>query len=183
MEVIIMKSSRKMALCGIMCALAVVIMQLGGIVTVATFCCPALAGLVLIPLVVDCGKRMALGAWIAISVLSLILCPNKEAAMLFAFLGHYPVVKWKLDTIKPKWPRRLAKFAILNACVALMYGLIFYVLRIDQIMADYQDVTRITFVLLIVLANITLALYDRLLMIGAYLYLKKYRARLFSQHD
>lgn len=176
-------NTHKLALCGVMCALALVIMLLGGVVTIATFCCPALAGLVLIPLVVECGKRMALGAWIAISLLSLMLCPNKEAALLFTFLGYYPVVKWQLDTVKNKWKRRGLKFLILNASIALMYGLIFYVLRIDQIMADYQDVTRITFILLLLLGNLTLYLYDRLLFIGAWLYIKKYRTKLFGHHE
>lgn len=176
-------STHKLALCGVMCALALVIMLLGGVVTIATFCCPALAGLVLIPLVVECGKRMALGAWIAISLLSLMLCPNKEAALLFTFLGYYPVIKWQLDTIKNKWKRRGLKFIILNTSIAVMYGLIFYVLRIDQIMADYQDVTKVTFVLLVLLGNLTLYLYDRLLFIGAWLYIKKYRSKLFGHHD
>lgn len=175
--------THRLALCGVMCALALVIMLLGGVISIATFCCPALAGLVLIPLVVDCGKRMALGAWVAISLLSLMLCPNKEAALLFTFLGYYPVVKWQLDGIQSKWKRRGLKALILNASIAVMYGLAFYVLRIDQIMADYQDVTRVSLIALIVLGNLTLYLYDRLLFIGAWLYVKKYRSKLFGQHD
>lgn len=175
--------THQLALCGVMCALALVIMLLGGVISIATFCCPALAGLVLIPLVVDCGKRMALGAWVAISLLSLMLCPNKEAALLFTFLGYYPVVKWRLDGIKSKWKRRGLKALILNASIAVMYGLAFYVLRIDQIMTDYQDVTRVSLIALVVLGNFTLYLYDRLLFIGAWLYVKKYRSKLFGQHD
>lgn len=175
--------THQLALCGVMCALALVIMLLGGVISIATFCCPALAGLVLIPLVVDCGKRMALGAWVAISLLSLMLCPNKEAALLFTFLGYYPVVKWRLDGIKSKRKRRGLKALILNASIAVMYGLAFYVLRIDQIMADYQDVTRVSLIALVVLGNFTLYLYDRLLFIGAWLYVKKYRSKLFGQHD
>ena len=176
-------ASRRMALCGMMCALAVVVMSLGGMIPMATFCCPAFAGLTLVPLVVDCGKKMALGAWIAVAFLSLILCPDKEAALLFAFLGHYPVVKWRLDMIKQKWPRRLAKFLVLDGCIGLLYIAIFFVLRMDQIMADYKDATAITLFLLFLLGNFTLALYDRLLMIGAYLYIKKMRPKLFKHQD
>jgi len=173
-------ASRRMALCGMMCALAVVLMAMGGMIPMATFCCPAFAGMVLVPLVVDCGKRMALGAWIAVAFLSLILCPDKEAALIFAFLGHYPVIKWRLDMIKAKWPRRLLKFAILNGCIALLYALIFFVLKLDQIMADYQDATMITLFMLFLIGNFTLALYDRLLTIGAWMYIKKVRPKLFK---
>lgn len=175
--------SRRMALCGMMCALAVVIMAMGGMIPMATFCCPALAGLVLLPLALDCGKKMATGAWIAVAFLSLILCPDKEAALLFAFLGHYPITKWQLDRIEQTWPRRLAKFLLLDGCIALLYALIFFVLKLDQIMADYQNATTITLILLFLLGNITLALYDRLLTIGSWMYEKTIRPRLFKHQD
>lgn len=176
-------ASKRMALCGMMSALAVVVMSLGGMIPMATFCCPAFAGMVLVPLVVDCGRKMALGAWIAVAFLSLILCPDKEAALLFAFLGHYPVIKWQLDRIKRKWPRRLAKFLVLDGCIALLYALIFFVLKLDQIMADYKDATIISMAALFLIGNFTLVLYDRLLTIGAWMYIKKARPKLFRHQD
>lgn len=175
--------SRRIALCSMMCALATVGMLLGGMIPMATFCCPAFAGLMLVPLVVEFGRRAALGAYVAVACLSLILCPDKEAALLFAFVGYYPAIKGRLDGISRKWLRRLAKFAILNAAIAAMYALIFYVLKLDQVMADFQDATRVTVALLVILGNITLALYDRLLTVGAYLYVHRLRPRLFGHHD
>ena len=53
------KSSRKMAVSGMMAALGAAVMLLGGVIPLATFCCPALAGLMLIPLVFDCGRTHA----------------------------------------------------------------------------------------------------------------------------
>ena len=44
-----MNPSRKIALTGMMCALAAVLMALGGVIPLATFCCPMIAGLTLIP--------------------------------------------------------------------------------------------------------------------------------------
>ena len=41
--------SRKIAVGGMMTALAVAVMLLGGVIPAATFCCPALAGLLLLP--------------------------------------------------------------------------------------------------------------------------------------
>ena len=176
-------NSRRVALCGMMVALATGVMLMGGVIPMATFCCPAIAGLVLIPLVTDCGMRMALGAYGAISLLGLMLCADKEAAMLIAFLGYYPVIKWRLDAMPRKWLRRLVKFLILNASIAAMYALIFFVLKLDQVMADYQDMTRIMAILLVVLGNVTLALYDRLLNVAAWLYIRKLRSRLFGHHE
>ena len=41
--------SRKIALCGVLCALAVVILLLGGLLAVAIYCAPLLAMAVLLP--------------------------------------------------------------------------------------------------------------------------------------
>ena len=174
--------SRRIAVGGMMTALAVAAMLLGGVIPAATFCCPAIAGLMLLPVVAECGTRFALGAYAAIAALSLILCPDKEAALLFAFVGYYPVVKWRIDGIRRPWPRRALKLALLNGAIALMYLLIFFVLRLDQIMADYADMTRWMLVAFVILGNVTLALYDRLLTIMAVVYLKKLRPRLFGRH-
>ena len=73
-------SSRRIAVSGMMVALGAAVMLLGGVIPIATFCCPAIAGLALIPLVFDCGWAYALSAYGAIALLSLMLCPDKEAA-------------------------------------------------------------------------------------------------------
>lgn len=170
-------NSRRIALSGMMVALATAAMLLGGVIPVATFCCPAIAGLALIPLVADCGKRMAWGAYAAISALSLMLCPDKEAALLFCFLGYYPIVKWRLDGIKRAAPRWLAKLGLWTLAAGSMYALIFFVLRLDQVMADFQEMTRVTLLITILLGYVTLALYDRFLAIFALLYVRKWRGK------
>ena len=175
-------SSRRMAVSGMMVALGAAVMMLGGVIPIATFCCPAIAGLVLIPLAFDCGRTWALSAYAAIGLLSLMLCPDKEAALLFAFLGYYPAVKWLIDAkIRRRWPRRLLKLMIWNAAIGAMYALIFFVLRLDQIMADYRDVTLGMAALLLLLGNVTLALYDVALFRFAVLYIRRLRPKLFGQ--
>ena len=173
-------NSRRIAVGGMMTALAVTAMLLGGVIPVATFCCPAVAGLLLLPVVAECGRRVALGTYVAVAALSLMLCPDKEAALLFTFVGYYPVVKWRLDAIRRPWLRRALKAVILNGAIALMYALIFFVLRLDQIMADYADMTLVMLAALIVMGNLSLILYDRLLGIVAFIYLNKLRPRLFG---
>ena len=83
------EKSRKMALCGVLCALSTVCMLLGGIIPFATFCCPALAAALLTPLLFEAGDKMTLAAYAAVAVLSLLLCPDREAALPFSALGYY----------------------------------------------------------------------------------------------
>ena len=175
------QSSRKIAESGMMVALGTAVMLLGGVIPIATFTCPAIVGLALLPLVFDCGKTYALSAYGAIALLSLMLCPDKEAALLFTFLGYYPVVKWTLDgRLKSPWLRRLAKLLLWNIAIAAMYALVFFVLRLDAIMADYRDATIAMTALMLLLGNVTLALYDIVLVRFSILYLGRLRGKLFK---
>lgn len=172
------KQSRRMALCGIMTALGVVVMLMGGVIPLATFCSPALAGLVLLPLIAEAGKRMALGAYAAISLLSLLLSPDKEGALLFAFLGYYPVLKWTLDRIPSKALRLAAKLAVFNLAAGAMLLTMSAVLNMEAVMSEYAAMTHAMLICFAVLANVTLLVYDRLVLIMMALYLKRLRPRL-----
>lgn len=174
------RDSRRIAVSGMMAALATAILLMGGVIPAATFIGPALAGMMLIPVLIEGGRRMALGAWVAISALSLMLCADKEAALLFAFLGWYPVAKWPLEAKLPGWRSLPVKLVIWNVCAGAMAALIFFVLRMDQIIAEYREMSRVMLVAFILMANVTLVLYDRLLNTLAALYLKKLRPKLFK---
>ena len=174
------KNTRRIALGGMMVALATAILLMGGVIPAATFVGPAVAGLMLVPMLVEGGLRFALGGWIAISALGLMLCADKEAALLFLFLGWYPAVKWKLDARLKGWKGITVKLVLWNLCAGAMVALIFFVLRMDQIIAEYREMGHALLIAFIVLANVTLLLYDRLLGIMAVLYLKKLRPRLFK---
>jgi hypothetical protein len=176
------KQTRRVAVGGMMVALATAILMMGGVIPAATFVGPALAGIFMIPVLVEGGRRMALGAWLAVSALSLMLCADKEAALLFAFLGWYPAMKWTLDARLPGWKGLPVKLLLWNACAGAMMALVFFVLRMDQVVAEYREMGRVMLVAFILLANMTMVLYDRLLSIMLIVYLRKLRPKLFKGH-
>ena len=175
-----MRKSRKMALTGMLCALAVVIMMLGGVIPLATFCWPALAGLMLIPVFVECGEKLSWCAYAAIAALSLILCPDKEAALLLAFIGYYPILRWRLDQLRSGFVRVIAKLGVFNLAVAAMYALSILVLQMDQILREYQEMGRALTAACLLVGNVTLLLYDRLIAIMTALYVNRLRGRLMK---
>ena len=175
-----MKKSRKMALTGMLCALAVVIMMLGGFIPLATFCCTALAGLMLIPVFVECGEKLSWCAYAAIAALSLILCPDKEAALLLAFIGYYPILRWRLDQLRSRLLRVVAKLGVFNLAVLAMYALSILVLQMDQILREYQEMGLALTVACLLVGNVTLLLYDRLIAIMTALYVNRLRGRLMK---
>lgn len=175
-----MKRTKKMALAGILCALAVVIMMLGGVVPLATFVCPALAGLMLIPIFAECGEKFCYGAYVAISALALIICTDKEAALLFAFLGYYPALRWRIEQIRSAFLRVIVRLAVFNASIGIMYALIFFVFQMQAIIGEMQEMGVIMNAVMLLIGNITMLMYDRVLKVFTSIYVHKLRNKLIK---
>ena len=79
-------TTRLLALCGVLTALGVVLLCLGGIVPFALYICPILASIALLP--VRSRPRHAWCCYGAIALLGLLLCPDKEVSLLFLSLIH-----------------------------------------------------------------------------------------------
>lgn len=173
-----MKKTKKTALCGVLCALAVAMMSLGGFIPLATFVCPALAGLMLIPIYVECGEKLCYGAYAAIALLSLILCADKEAALLFAFLGYYPALRWRIEQIRSAALRIGTRLAVFNLSIGVMYALILWVLRLEAVIREMQALGVWMNVALLLIGNITLLMYDRILRVFTSIYVHKLRNKL-----
>lgn len=117
-----MKQSSKTAFGGILTALSVVLMFLTGVIPFLTFALPALAGALLILIVMEIGSKWALCVYAAVSILSLLVVADKEAAMMYAaFFGYYPVIKSFLESKLPRVFEWIVKFLIFNAAMVLAY--------------------------------------------------------------
>lgn len=152
--------ARVIAFGGMMAALAVVIMSLGGMIPVATFVCPVLCMMILAFVVKMCGQRIGWAWYGAVSTLSLLLGPDKEAAAVFLFLGFYPIVKPKLDRMKLALVWKLLLF---NAAILIMYALLIHLFGMAQIAAEYQEMGTIMTALMLILGNVTFFLLDKAL--------------------
>ena len=90
-------NTKAIALGGVLAALALCILCLGSLIPVNTYVSPMLCALLLQVVLNLCGRRLA-SAWFgAVAILGLLLCPDREAAGVFLFLGEYPIVKQLLD--------------------------------------------------------------------------------------
>ena len=81
------QSTKELALCGVMTALSVVLLCLGGVIPLAVYACPMLASCALLVLRERCSARYAWCCWLAVAILTLLLGPDKEAAALYLFLA------------------------------------------------------------------------------------------------
>lgn len=152
-----------LALCGILTALAVALMFLGGTIPFASIACPVLASLVLLPVYAECGAKWGLIWYAAVTVLSLLIAPEKESAILFAFFGYYPMLKKFFGHCRRKPLAWLCKLLYLNLAVCAAYALMLFVFRIGTVVADFREAERWMLAAMLVLANVTFVLYDILL--------------------
>ena len=182
------KQSGKVAFCGMMVALSVALMLTGGLVPIATYCAPMLGGILLLPIMLEYGRKTAWTAYIATSLIVLTLGVDKEAAFFYLFLGYYPIIKWNIEKIGKK-PLRLAlKLVVFNAAIFLMYAILGFVLHMDAVVAEFTEmgawllflfaVLMATLFLPQVVLNFSLLLYDRLLVPLTAIYINKLRPRL-----
>lgn len=143
-----------------MAALAVVIMSLGGLIPVATFVCPVLCMMILAFVLKMCGKRIAWAWYGAVSILSVLLGPDKEAAAVFVFLGFYPILKPRLDGKKLGL---ILKLLLFNAAILVMYGILIRLFGMEQIASEYREMGRVMTGVMLILGNITFFLLDKVL--------------------
>lgn len=172
------KQSRRIAVSGILTALSVLLMLGGGLIPIATYAAPMAAAVLLLPLIFEFGRVTALTSYAAVSLVSLMLATDKEAALFYIFIGYYPILKWDLDRIHGKPLRALAKFLVFNLALGLMYALLCFVLHLDALTAEFAAMGP--WLLIAFWAGLILCmfLYDRLLLPLSLLYWNRVRPRL-----
>ena len=143
-----------------MAALAVVIMTLGGMIPLSTFVCPVLAMLILSFVRGKCGNRIGWAWYGAVAILSLLLGPDKEASAVFVFLGYYPILKPKMDTLPLSW---LWKLLLFNAAILVMYDLLMNVFGLAEVASEFAEMGRLMTFVTLLLGNATFFLLDKLL--------------------
>ena len=151
-----------MALCGVLCALAVAIMAMGTLIPAATYCCPVLASMTVLPVLLLCGEKTSWVFFAASAVLSLLLAPDKEAAAIFLALGYYPIVKPKLDQ-KPKAICWGGKFLLFNVAVLAAYAALLFILNMQALRAEFSAMSGALLLGLWLGGNFLFWLDDRLL--------------------
>ena len=81
--------SQRIALAGVFGSLAVVIMLVGGVLPFATFAAPAMAGLFLVPVAIEFGRKTGCLLYVAVGLLAFFLVPDREMSLIFIFLLGY----------------------------------------------------------------------------------------------
>ena len=173
------RKSWAMAYCGMAAALSVALMLLGAVVPVLMFIAPAVASLLIATVCVECGRTMALTAYGAVSLLSLLFVPDKEIALIFTvLLGYYPLVKPRFDRIRPRALQLVCKLLLCNAAVLAMYGLLLMLVPAGSVSQELRTTALAMSLLTLGMGNVAFVLYDRALCNMLLLYKLKWMPKL-----
>ena len=153
-----------MAYCGMAAALSVAMMLMGAVFPIAMFIAPAVASFLIATVCVECGRTMALTAYGAVSLLSLLFVPDKEVALVFVFLlGYYPLVKPRFERIRLPLVRVLCKLLLCNGAVLAMYGLVLLLVPAGSISQELKTTALAVSLATLAMGNVAFLLYDRAL--------------------
>ena len=104
--------TRRISACGILSALGVICLSVGSLIEVTDLSMIMIASFLIAFAVIEMGKRWAWLIWGVTALLSLLLLPNKLAALLYLMGGMYPIVKSTLERLRPllSWAGKLVAF-------------------------------------------------------------------------
>lgn len=128
-----MKTSLKVSLGGAIAALGLVMMFMTALIPFGTYAFPTFAGILLVVVVIEIGYGFALAAYAATAILSFLIVPDKEAALMYAiFFGFYPVLKSLIERIPGKPVQYVVKYLLFNACIVAAFFIAVNLLSIPR---------------------------------------------------
>ena len=167
-----MRKTKKLTLASILSALSVVFLYFGAVIEVLDLSFTLLASLIIIFAQIELGRPYQYLMYASVSVLSLILLPNKFSAVAYIFLGGlYPLLRVYLGKIKGRVLRFTIKMLTFWVLFAAVAALSIFVLGIPM-GAVWETVA------IIVLSNISFIAYDLLIGRVLILYDSKIRWRI-----
>ena len=115
-------NAKKIAVCSILSALAVVLLFVSSLVVVGFFAGALFASIALVIITVEYGKGPAFASYCVISALSLMLLPEKDAAIVFICFAWYAILR---DSLK-KGPKAI-QIIIKIVCYALAVSVMLWI--------------------------------------------------------
>lgn len=165
-----MKKSLQISLAGIITALLVVLLYLGGLVWFLAYVMPVICGLIMIVSISSLGNKISVIVYICSSILSVFLLNDKECALLYAlFFGYYPILKQKIDGINSSIIKWILKLLLFNFSVVIVEIICVYLLGIPF----DNSFGKLGIIILLLCANLVFVLYERLFGMVLILYDKR----------
>ncbi len=155
------RASYIVSLCGIMCAVSVVMMFFLSMIPAFEYISPMVSGLCLWVVYERLGTKYAMMSYIAVGLLCLFISPNYEATLMFIFLlGHYPITREYLMKLKFALLRWIVKLAVYAVCSIACYWILINLLGMKQLLEDMGEFGQYGPWVLLALGAVAFIMYD-----------------------
>lgn len=170
--------SYRVALGGIVSALCLVTMFLAGIMPALYLVLPMVAGVLMLIIAEEVSKGWAFLTYLAVSILSMLITFDKEAALIFAlFFGHYPILRYYIEKIGKKPVKAIVKLVIFNICVLCFFYITVYLFGLEQMLEEFDEFGKYGGLIMLGFANVVFVLYDYNLALCHVMYRKKLKPK------
>lgn len=173
-----MKPAKKIAFCGMITAISLLFFLATGIFPFASYAIPAFCGLLLIPALIEFGTKQALLVFVSVSLLALLLAPDREAAIAYlSLLGYYPIAKVGLEKI-PFKPLELLCKSLVCVCAETA------VFLLNSLLVGWEAVRSIHYLVYVGIAILMLLIffvYDWCATLVSQWYIRYLRPRYFHR--
>ncbi len=154
-----MSKNNKIAFCGVVSALCIALMFLGSILPFFQYTIPAITGVLILFVMIETSVSWAIMSFTTVSVLSMLICPDKEPVLLFVLiLGYYPILKFYIEKIKIKFFWMPLKLLLFNAAAILYFTIATKVLKVP--IEEFQAFGFSVAWIILIIGNVTFFLYD-----------------------
>lgn len=172
------KKSTQIAIGGVFSGLCLALMFLTGMVPFSMYALPAIAGAMLVAVVVENGRRTAFMVYLSVSILAPLIVPNPEAAMMFiAFFGYYPIIQGLFVRIKPRLFRTVCKLLLFNVAIVGSYWFGYTVLGMTELLEDIGDYSYLILAGFLLVGNVIFVMYDFILTRYTIIYVRWFKPR------
>ncbi len=182
-----MRSTKKVTLSAMMCALSVVMLTLGAVFEALDLTAAALSSICIAFVYIEIGAPYTFLSWLCTTLLAALLFPQSMLWIEYLLLfGLYPILKGYIERL-PRllwWPIKLPLY---NLCLLLMAKAMGFILGIDffgtggdirNIFSMGASVWYESPLILWIVANVAFLAYDLFLTMIVRVYMYKYRPRL-----
>ncbi len=161
-----MKNTKKITLCGIISALAVVVMM-AGYFPYLTYAIPAVAGMLMIVPLIECGAVWAFGSYAAAAIIVMLLGETETKILFVLILGYYPILKSVIERLKSRVVERILKLLIFNVAAVSSYFITSIVFGIS--FDDFATLGKYGAYIFLAVCNVVFVIYDiGISRVGAY---------------
>ena len=170
-----LSNTKKLALCGVLSSLQVVILYLSSVFSVIDLTIAAVTVFVMVFSVLEIGGKYPWIMYATVAVISVLILPQKFSAVVYAlFFGWYPMAKIFFERFN-KIAAWILKILTFNVSFIIIYKICISILGLEA-SGDFD--TTVYNAIMLILGNIAFLMFDIMLKLVIILYKLKLRKQL-----